>query len=142
MSNTNFKSKTKDEWRAILSPDQFRVLRERGTERPWTGKYNKHANEGVYDCGACGAPLYESKTKFDSGCGWPAFFDAIPNAVRQIQDNSGGMNRTEIVCSKCSSHLGHVFRGEGFSTPTDERHCVNSISLTFTDKNEAKGEDK
>ncbi|KAJ2352445.1 hypothetical protein H4S02_013459, partial [Coemansia sp. RSA 2611] len=110
MSKTNSVTKTNDEWRAILSPEQFRVLRERGTEAPGTGKYNKHADEGVYNCGACEAPLYKSSTKFDSGCGWPAFFDAIPDAVRQLEDNSGGMARTEIVCSKCSSHLGHIFR--------------------------------
>ncbi|KAJ2684518.1 Peptide methionine sulfoxide reductase B2, chloroplastic [Coemansia spiralis] len=142
MSKTNSVTKTNDEWRAILSPEQFRVLRERGTEAPGTGKYNKHADEGVYNCGACGAPLYKSSTKFDSGCGWPAFFDAIPDAVRQLEDNSGGMARTEIVCSKCSSHLGHIFRGEGFRTPTNERHCVNSISLTFADKDSAKGDSK
>ncbi|KAJ2788455.1 Peptide methionine sulfoxide reductase B2, chloroplastic [Coemansia linderi] len=142
MSKTNSVTKTNDEWRAILSPEQFRVLRERGTEAPGTGKYNKHADEGVYNCGACEAPLYKSSTKFDSGCGWPAFFDAIPDAVRQLEDNSGGMARTEIVCSKCSSHLGHIFRGEGFRTPTNERHCVNSISLTFADKDSAKGDSK
>ncbi|KAJ2413830.1 Peptide methionine sulfoxide reductase B2, chloroplastic [Coemansia sp. IMI 209128] len=142
MSKTNSVTKTNDEWRAILSPEQFRVMRERGTEAPGTGKYNKHADEGVYNCGACGAPLYKSSTKFDSGCGWPAFFDAIPDAVRQLEDNSGGMARTEIVCSKCSSHLGHIFRGEGFRTPTNERHCVNSISLTFADKDSAKGDSK
>ncbi|KAJ2864556.1 Peptide methionine sulfoxide reductase B2, chloroplastic [Coemansia aciculifera] len=142
MPKTNPENKTSDEWRAILSPEQFRVLRERGTEAPGTGKYNKYAGEGVYGCGACGTPLYKSSTKFDSGCGWPAFFDALPNAVRQIPDNSRGMTRTEIVCSKCSSHLGHIFRGEGFPTPTNERHCVNSISLTFTDKNATRSEDK
>ncbi|KAJ2489079.1 Peptide methionine sulfoxide reductase B5 [Coemansia sp. RSA 2050] len=142
MSKTNSATKTNDEWRAILSREQFRVLRERGTEAPGTGKYNKCAAEGVYNCGACGAPLYKSSTKFDSGCGWPAFFDAIPNAVRQVEDNSGGMARTEIICSKCSSHLGHIFRGEGFRTPTNERHCVNSISLTFADKDSAKGDSK
>ncbi|KAJ2745539.1 Peptide methionine sulfoxide reductase B5 [Coemansia sp. BCRC 34301] len=142
MPESGAKAKTNDEWRAILSPEQFRVLREKGTEAAGSGKYNKHTGDGVYECGACGTPLYTSTTKFDSGCGWPAFFDAIPHAVRQIQDTSHGMTRTEIVCSKCSSHLGHVFKGEGFKVPTNERHCVNSISLTFTDKNATKSKDK
>lgn len=124
-------NKTNEEWRAILSPEQFRVLRERGTEAPGTGQYNKTNDPGVYSCGACSTPLYKSSTKFDSGCGWPAFFDAIPGAVSRIEDSSLGMARTEIVCSNCSSHLGHVFKGEGFKTPTNERHCVNSICLSF-----------
>ncbi|KAI8319520.1 peptide methionine sulfoxide reductase msrB [Martensiomyces pterosporus] len=125
-------TKTDNEWRAILSPEQFRVLRQRGTEAPGTGEYDKKFDAGVYHCGACSAPLYKSTTKFNSGCGWPAFFDAIPGAVARREDSSHGMARTEIVCSKCNSHLGHVFKGEGFNTPTDERHCVNSISLKFT----------
>ncbi|KAJ1960497.1 Peptide methionine sulfoxide reductase B2, chloroplastic [Dipsacomyces acuminosporus] len=124
-------NRTESEWRAILSPEQFRVLRQRGTEAPDTGEYNKKFDAGVYHCGACNAPLYKSTTKFNSGCGWPAFFDAIPGAVSRRKDKSLGMERTEIVCSQCSSHLGHVFKGEGFNTPTDERHCVNSISLKF-----------
>ncbi|KAJ2889567.1 hypothetical protein GGI21_001750 [Coemansia aciculifera] len=142
MSNTGAATKTNDEWRAILSPEQFRVLREKGTEAAGTGKYNKNTSDGEYGCGACGAPLYKSTKKFDSGCGWPAFFEAIPHAVRQIEDTSHGMKRTEIVCSNCSSHLGHVFKNEGFNVPTNERHCVNSISLTFTDAKSAKSKDK
>ncbi|KAJ3252734.1 Peptide methionine sulfoxide reductase B2, chloroplastic [Boothiomyces macroporosus] len=124
-------SKTEEEWRAILSPEQFRVIRQKGTEAPGTGEYNKHYKDGVYTCAACDAPLYKSTTKFDSGCGWPAFFDAIPGAVKRNEDNSHGMKRIEIVCSSCGGHLGHVFKGEGFKTPTDERHCVNSVSLKF-----------
>ncbi|KAI9506702.1 Peptide methionine sulfoxide reductase B2, chloroplastic [Coemansia spiralis] len=124
-------AKSEDEWRAILSPEQFRVLRQRGTEAPGKGAYTNLKDTGVYNCGACGTPLYRSATKFDSGCGWPAFFDAIHGAIKRVEDNSHGMSRTEIVCSNCHSHLGHVFKGEGFSTPTDERHCVNSISLKF-----------
>lgn len=119
------------EWRAQLSPEQFRVLREKGTERPGTGEYDHTFNDGIYKCAACDSPLYTSKTKFDSGCGWPAFYDAIPNAIALHEDRSTGSLRTEMVCSNCGGHLGHVFKGEGFKTPTDERHCVNSVSLTF-----------
>jgi len=126
-------SSVKDEehWQAVLSPEQFRVLRLKGTEMPGTGEYEKHSEEGVYACAGCGTPLYKSATKFNSGCGWPAFFDAIPGAVSRHEDRSLGRVRTEIVCTACGGHLGHVFKGEGFPTPTDERHCVNSISLKF-----------
>jgi peptide-methionine (R)-S-oxide reductase len=120
--------RTEDEWRVRLSPEEFRVLREAGTERPWTGEYVDTKTPGVYRCRACGAQLYPSDTKFDSHCGWPSFDDAIPGAVKEIEDDSHGMRRTEIRCARCDSHLGHVFRGEGF-TPKDTRHCVNSISI-------------
>ncbi|KAJ7314435.1 peptide methionine sulfoxide reductase msrB, partial [Mycena olivaceomarginata] len=123
--------KTEEEWRAILSPEQFRIIRQKGTERAGTGEYDKHYEEGVYSCAACATPLYKSTTKFSSGCGWPAFFDAIPGAVTRHTDKSWGMERTEIVCTACGGHLGHVFKGEKFDTPTDERHCVNSVSLKF-----------
>ncbi|KAG5416724.1 hypothetical protein I9W82_005688 [Candida metapsilosis] len=124
-------SKSDNEWRAILSPEQFYVLREKGTEPPGSGKYNKtpSSNTGVYECVACHNPLYKASTKFDSGCGWPAFYDAIPGALKINTDKSHGMVREELTCAKCGGHLGHVFKGEGFNTPTDERHCVNSISL-------------
>ncbi|KAI8593471.1 methionine-R-sulfoxide reductase-like protein [Geranomyces variabilis] len=125
-------NKTEDEWRAVLNKEQFRVLREKGTEAPGTGEFNKHKAEGTYTCAGCNAPLYTSKHKFDSGCGWPAFFDAIPGAITRHTDDSLGMERTEIVCTACGGHLGHVFKGEGFKNPTDERHCVNSVSLNFT----------
>jgi peptide-methionine (R)-S-oxide reductase len=124
--------KTEQEWRAILSPEQFRVLRQKGTEYPNTGIYNKHSAQGVYTCAGCNTPLYKSDTKFTSGCGWPAFFQAIPGAVGRITDADG--HRIEIVCNACGGHLGHVFKGEGFDTPTDERHCVNSVSLKFSEK--------
>ncbi|KAK4241476.1 Mss4-like protein [Achaetomium macrosporum] len=125
--------RSEDEWRAVLSPEQFRILREKGTEPPGSGKYDKHYPEsGVYTCAGCNAPLYKARHKFNSGCGWPAYFDSIPGAVVRHEDRTFGMVRTEIVCAKCGGHLGHVFRGEGFPTPTDERHCVNSISLNFT----------
>ncbi|TFK74942.1 peptide methionine sulfoxide reductase msrB [Pluteus cervinus] len=126
--------KSEEEWRAVLSREQFRVLREKGTEPAGTGEYDKHYDEGVYSCAGCGTPLYKSTTKFKSGCGWPAFFDAIPGAVGRREDGAFGMVRTEIVCNACGGHLGHVFKGEGFPTPTDERHCVNSVSLKFKDE--------
>ncbi|CAO3640300.1 unnamed protein product [Cunninghamella blakesleeana] len=132
------KMKSESEWRAILSPEQFRVLRNKGTELANTGEYNKFYEEGVYHCAGCDAPLYKLTTKFNSGCGWPSFFDAIPNAIKRNEDNSLGMKRVEIVCAKCDGHLGHVFSGEGFDTPTNERHCVNSISLRFSDKDNTK----
>ena len=99
-------SKPDSDWRAVLSPEQFRVLREKGTERPGSGVYNKHAAPGVYTCAGCDAPLYTSKTKFDSGCGWPAFYDAVPNAIVRHEDRTLGMTRTEIVCANCGGHLG------------------------------------
>ncbi|KAI6149425.1 peptide methionine sulfoxide reductase msrB [Pisolithus tinctorius] len=129
MNDTN--PKTESEWRAILSPEQFRILRQKGTEPAGTGKYNKFSDEGIYTCAGCNTPLYKSTTKFDSGCGWPAFFDALPGAVSRHEDKSWGMVRTEITCTACGGHLGHVFKGEGYKTPTDERHCVNSVSLSF-----------
>ncbi|KAK4128516.1 methionine-R-sulfoxide reductase [Parathielavia appendiculata] len=129
--------RTPDEWRAVLSPEQFRILREKGTEPPSSGKYNKHyPSQGTYACAGCGAPLYKAQHKFSSGCGWPAYFDSIPGAVVRHEDRSHGMLRTEIVCANCGGHLGHVFKGEGFPTPTDERHCVNSVSLTFREEEE------
>ncbi|KAM3558631.1 hypothetical protein MY1884_003892 [Beauveria asiatica] len=132
--------RTNDEWRAVLNKEQFRILREKGTERPGTGKYDKHSPDaGVYSCAGCDAPLYKANHKFQSGCGWPAYYDSIPGAVTRHEDRTLGMLRTEIVCSNCGGHLGHVFKGEGHATPTDERHCVNSVSLNFTeDENKAK----
>ena len=120
--------RTEDEWRVRLSPEEFRVLREAGTEPPWTGEYVETKTPGVYHCRACGAELFRSEDKFDSHCGWPSFDDAIPGAVKEIPDNTLGTRRTEIRCARCDSHLGHVFEGEGF-TPKDTRHCVNSISI-------------
>ncbi|KAJ4160533.1 hypothetical protein NW754_003653 [Fusarium falciforme] len=125
--------RTNDEWRAVLNKEQFRILREKGTEAPGSGTYDKHYPEqGVYSCAGCNAPLYKASHKFSSGCGWPAYFDSIPGAVVRHEDRTFGMARTEIVCANCGGHLGHVFKGEGFNTPTDERHCVNSISLSFS----------
>ncbi|CAG8011294.1 unnamed protein product [Penicillium salamii] len=126
--------RSEDQWRTVLNPEQFRILREKGTERAGTGEYdNHHPSKGVYNCAGCDAPLYTADHKFKSGCGWPAYFDSIPGAVTRHVDSTFGMKRTEIVCSNCGGHLGHVFEGEGYPTPTDERHCVNSISLRFTE---------
>lgn len=125
--------RTPDEWRAVLSKEQFRVLREKGTEAPGSHKFDKFfAESGVYTCAGCSAPLYKANHKFKSGCGWPAYFDSIPGAVTRHEDRSWGMARIEIVCSNCGGHLGHVFKGEGYPTPTDERHCVNGVSLHFS----------
>ncbi|CAN1167487.1 Peptide methionine sulfoxide reductase B2, chloroplastic [Linum perenne] len=133
MSAPGSVQKSDEEWRAVLSPEQFRILRQKGTEYPGTGQYDKFYEEGVYSCAGCGAALYKSTTKFNSGCGWPAFFDGIPGAINRNADPDG--RRIEITCAACGGHLGHVFKGEGFKTPTDERHCVNSVSLKFAPGN-------
>ena len=130
--------KSEEEWRAVLSPEQFRILRTQGTEAPSSGEYDSHypGGSGVYHCAGCSTPLYTATTKFKSGCGWPAFYENLPGKVLRKEDRSLGQVRTEIVCANCGGHLGHVFKGEGFATPTDERHCVNSISLKFTSEGE------
>ncbi|GAA5841731.1 hypothetical protein JCM9279_003085 [Rhodotorula babjevae] len=130
-----------NEWRAKLSPEQFRVLRQQGTERAGTGEYDKHyPNKGVYECAGCGTPLYTADMKFKSGCGWPAFFDAIPGAIKQNVDRSWGMERIETVCANCGGHQGHIFKGEGYDTPTDERLCINSVSIRFNPDSDLKYE--
>jgi peptide-methionine (R)-S-oxide reductase len=123
---------SEDWYRENLSPQEYRVLREAGTEAPFVGKYTDTETEGIYSCRACGSELFRSTEKFHSGCGWPSFFaPADSAAVREIVDSSLGMTRTEIRCMTCDSHLGHVFNGEGYGTPTDLRYCINSICLTL-----------
>jgi peptide-methionine (R)-S-oxide reductase len=124
--------KTDEQWRAELGDEQYAVLRQASTERPWTGELLDEERSGVYACAACGAELFKSGTKFDSGCGWPSFYESVrPEAVELIEDTSLGMVRTEVRCASCGSHLGHVFP-DGFGTPTGDRYCMNSIALGFT----------
>jgi peptide-methionine (R)-S-oxide reductase len=123
---------TDAEWRDRLSAQAYAVLRQAATERPWTGKLLDEDREGVYECGACGQPLFRSGTKFDSGCGWPSFYETVePDAVVLLPDDSLGDRRTEVRCARCGSHLGHVFP-DGFGTPTGDRYCMNSVALAFT----------
>ena len=124
--------RTEAEWRELLSPTEYQVLRQAGTERAFTGEYTDTETVGVYHCRACGAELFRSDTKFHSGCGWPSFYQPTgDDAVTLIEDRTQGMVRVEARCARCDSHLGHVFTGEGYGTPTDERWCINSISLTL-----------
>ncbi len=123
-------NKTEEEWRQLLSPEAFRVLRQKGTERAFIGEYTNTEDKGEYHCGACDFPLFKSEQKYHSGCGWPSFWTELVNAnIEQIKDTSHGMIRTELVCSNCGSHLGHIFP-DG-PPPTNTRYCINSISLRF-----------
>ena len=123
---------TDAEWRERLAPEEFNVLRQAGTEAPWTGEYTDTETVGVYRCRACGSELFRSAEKFESHCGWPSFYQPSgDDAVVLIQDRTLGMVRTEVRCARCDSHLGHVFEGEGYDVPTDQRWCINSVSLTL-----------
>jgi peptide-methionine (R)-S-oxide reductase len=126
------RGRSEAEWRDALAPDEYRVLRAGGTEAPFTGAYTDNHDAGVYRCRACQAELFRSDAKFDSHCGWPSFFTPLAgDSVILLEDTSLGMMRTEVRCSSCGGHLGHVFTGEGYATPTDQRYCINSVSLTF-----------
>lgn len=126
--------KSEDEWREQLTAEEYQVLRRAGTEAPFTGEYTDTKTVGVYQCRACGAELFRSETKFESHCGWPSFYDpADTDAVETLADHSlPGRPRTEVRCATCGSHLGHVFEGEGYGTPTDQRYCINSIAIRLT----------
>jgi peptide-methionine (R)-S-oxide reductase len=124
-------TKTEAEWRAALDPNEFKVLRESATERPWSGALLDEHRDGLFRCRACDAPLFTSTTKFDSGSGWPSFYEPVtPEAVRLVDDSSWGMKRTEVRCAACGSHLGHLF-DDAPQTPTGDRFCMNSVSMVF-----------
>ncbi|MGO1167746.1 MAG: peptide-methionine (R)-S-oxide reductase MsrB [Janibacter sp.] len=125
--------KSDEQWRAELSPEEYSVLRAAGTERPFVGEYTDAKTEGVYACRACGSELFTSETKFESHCGWPSFYTPLAeDRVEYIEDASlPGRPRVEVRCANCGSHMGHVFAGEGYETPTDQRYCINSISMTL-----------
>lgn len=125
---------TEEEWRKLLTPDQYAILREKATEVPFTGKFLHNKTEGTYVCMACGNPLFSSDTKFDSGSGWPSFYDVInQGAVTLHHDTSHGMDRIEVICASCGSHLGHVF-DDAYDQPGGQRYCINSAALNFTNK--------
>ncbi|GAB3290414.1 peptide-methionine (R)-S-oxide reductase MsrB [Pseudoclavibacter terrae] len=133
-------NKPDSEWRAELTPQEYHVLREAGTERAYTGELLDEGRAGLYTCRACGSELFKAGTKFDSGCGWPSFYESVrPDAVELLEDRSLGMVRTEVRCANCGSHLGHVFP-DGFGTPTGDRYCMNSLSLSFTPEEETPAE--
>jgi peptide-methionine (R)-S-oxide reductase len=125
---------TDEEWKERLTPEQYYVLRSKGTERPYSNEFDEHFEPGAYSCAACGQELFESNTKFNSGCGWPAFYAAkAEDRVNLHEDNTHGMKRVEVTCTNCDSHLGHIFN-DAPSTPTGQRYCINSVSLKFEAK--------
>ncbi len=135
MSDDKKNSKTDEEWKKTLTPEQFKVCRKKDTERPFTGKYNDCKDEGIYKCSCCGNELFDSNTKFDSGSGWPSFFKPLKDEnVKYESDNSYGMIRSEVMCKKCGAHLGHVF--DDGPQPTNLRFCINSVSLDLDKKND------
>jgi peptide-methionine (R)-S-oxide reductase len=129
----NFVNLSDEEWAKRLKPEEYRVLRQHGTERPYTGEYDQHWEAGTYVCKGCGADLFTSKTKFDAGCGWPSFYEGIDKSkIKEVLDKSFGMTRVEVRCARCDGHLGHVFN-DG-PKPTGMRYCINSVSLGFVKK--------
>jgi len=129
MKKQNKNNLSEQEWKEKLTPEEYHILREKGTERPFTGEYDKFYEDGTYKCAGCGTELFSSSSKYDSGCGWPAFYEALPEKIEESEDNSFGMRRIEITCENCGGHLGHVFN-DG-PQPSGLRYCVNSISLDF-----------
>ncbi|APT84885.1 peptide-methionine (R)-S-oxide reductase MsrB [Corynebacterium aquilae] len=128
----NYRDLSEEQWRAMLNPEEYAVLRQAGTEAPGTGEYVNTTTTGVYRCRACDAELFRSQEKFQAHCGWPAFFSPLAaDSVITREDRSLSRVRTEVLCANCHSHLGHVFEGEGYDTPTDLRYCINSICLTL-----------
>ena len=132
--NQNKNNLSEKEWKEKLTPEEYHILREKGTERPFTGEYDKFYEDGTYKCAGCGIELFSSSSKYDSGCGWPAFYEALPEKIEESEDNSFGMKRVEITCENCGGHLGHVFN-DG-PQPSGLRYCVNSISLDFESGND------
>jgi peptide-methionine (R)-S-oxide reductase len=123
---------TEDQWREKLTPQEYHILREAGTEPPFSGEFTNNSQLGTYSCRACGHELFSSQTKFESHCGWPSFFTPLAgDSVVLLEDRSLGSIRTEVRCAACGGHLGHVFEGEGYDTPTDLRYCINSVSVAF-----------
>ena len=132
--------RTEEEWKQLLTPEKYRILREKGTERPYENKYDHHFEPGTYACAACGQELFASDTKFNSGCGWPAFYAAkAGDGVELTPDYTHGMTRTEVTCARCDSHLGHIF-DDAPQTPTGQRYCINSVSLEFIPASGQDGE--
>lgn len=132
MADTEKITKTEQEWQQELTPEQYQILRKKGTERAFTGQYWDHHDNGTYTCAACGQVLFSSETKFESGCGWPSFYDADPGTVEMHEDRTFGMRRVEVTCARCGGHLGHVF--DDGPKPTGQRYCINSASIGFQPK--------